>query len=129
MEHRVRGLVGPKRASPEECEDAIVEALPSGGLRVRSGARLAMNDSIILYLETESHPVRAKVLAARPAGVMDKRRTGKPGQAYVADCRIRREPRGGIRLALILRWAILAGALGLAAFLLHGLVTILQLLR
>jgi hypothetical protein len=139
---RISALVGTKHDPPENCENAVVEEIGRGGLRIRSGANLNPEDSLILYVGPEEKPVRAKVRWARKQGVIEKRRTGKPGQAVVAGLVIqeraaqpkrkeraaaKRRP-GADPTAIVMRVLFAAGALGLVGLLAYAVVSLANMM-
>lgn len=85
---RLPGLVGPGRTPPQQCEHATIEEMGDQGLRIRSAKPLNVEDSLVLYVEDNPEPVRARVVWVRKDGIMVRRHTGKASAAFVAGCRI-----------------------------------------
>lgn len=131
---RVPALVGPKRAAAEQCENALIQELAADGARIVSGAPLKEEDSLVLYVGDEQKPVRAKVVWVRKEGMIEKRRSGKPGQAFLAGCRLRaaaakpaekKRAVPTVDLAShVMRGAFIAGALGLAGLVIYAIVSL-----
>ena len=125
----VAALVGPRHARPATCENAFVEDVSRGGMRVRSARSLAPGDSPVLYVGGLRQAVAAKVRWVRRHGLIVRRDSGKPSQAYVAGCALSdapaprpapAAPRGSVPAAVVI-WSMRIGA-GLVAL---GLVALL----
>lgn len=139
---RVQALVGPKHAPSERCENAVVEEVSKEGLRVRSGAPLRPDDSFFLYVGDKPKPLSAKVVWVRKEGVIEKRQSGKTGQAFIAGCRLRpskpeREAKSrgasghagaGDRITLLIRATFVAGGVGLLGVIVYALVALARLM-
>jgi len=134
-------LVGPKNTPVDQCENAVVEEVGSGGLRIRAGSHLNEEDSLFLYVGDNRKPVRAKVVWVRKDGLIEKRKTGKTGQAFIAGCKVRgtaasAKPREAARsgdsgdlAARLFRWGLVAGGLGFSAVIVYILVMLLQMVK
>ena len=81
-----RALVRSSRCKGKQAENAYVQEMSSKGMRVTCGVPVAERDRLTVYLGTEKKPVSAQVIWARKEGLIEKRLTGKPGQAFVAGC-------------------------------------------
>ena len=140
---RVSALVGKKRTAPRDCENGIVQEYGSGGLRIISGTPIKPEDSCVLYVGIEEKPIGAKVIWVRKQGIIEKRKSGKPGQAYVAGCKIKtaetakpkkEKGRGAARrisqtdwTTYIMKSAFIMAGLGIIAFVVYALATLVQL--
>lgn len=144
---QLRGLVGHKGTPPQNCENALIEDVGGGGLRLRSGSQIRPDESLILYVGDEQKPLPVKVVWAKKEGVIEKRASGKPGQAFVAGCHLKsmdapkpaekkrgaakvakRKFRDGDTGALVIKCAFYAGGLGLLGLILYGALSVLQLM-
>ena len=140
-------LIGQKKARPRECENAVIEEMGHNTARIRSARPLKPKDSVVLYVGEKLKPLHSKVIRARREGFISTRRMGKPGQAFVAGCRLSewKEPaeigeivqKAGKRalaaslqgLPFLVRWTIIAVGIGLAGTLTYGLISIGRLLH
>ena len=84
-------LVRSHRLKGDRSENAFIQEMSSKGMRVTSGIPLMEKDRVVLYIGEEKKPVVAQVVWARKEGIIEKRMTGKPGQAFVAGCTFVRE--------------------------------------
>ncbi len=141
-DRRLQALVGPKHSPSERCENAVVEEVSKEGVRVRSGAPLRPDDSFFLYVGDKPKPLSAKVVWVRKEGLIEKRQTGKAGQAFVAGCRLRPDkqpreakPRAAARhagtadrITLLIRATFVAGGVGLLGLIVYALVALARLM-
>ncbi len=142
---QIRGLVGPKGTPPQSCENAIIEDVGGGGLRLRAGSQVRPDESLILYVGDEQKPLGVKVVWAKKEGVIEKRASGKPGQAFLAGCHLKSKDapkpaerkRGAAKAArfresdtgaLAIKCAFYAGGLALLGLILYGALSIVQLI-
>ena len=79
-------LVRSNRLKGKKAENAYVQEVSSKGMRVTCGVPVAENDRLIVYIGAEKKPVTAQVIWVKKEGIIEKRLTGKPGQAFVAGC-------------------------------------------
>jgi hypothetical protein len=144
---RIKALVGPKDSKSDACENAMIEELGKTGLRIRSGAPLNPDESFFLYVGDDRKPTRAKVIWVKKEGFIEKRRTGKAGQAFVAGVKLRelptkeKEPKARGAAARraevkrdaefstrVVRWVFIGGGVGLLALIIYAVVSLVQLM-
>ncbi|MBI2899652.1 MAG: PilZ domain-containing protein [Planctomycetes bacterium] len=148
---RIPAFVGPKQTPSEKCENAVVEDVSKGGLRVRSGAPLRPDESFFVYVGDKPQPMHAKVVWVRKEGLIEKRTTGKAGQAFLAGCQVQRaqekphdeaprrnrkargaarvSPGTADRMTILLRIALAAGGLGLLALVAYFVASLVNLMK
>lgn len=135
---KISALVGRKGALPEACENAIVEDVARGGsgVRLRAATELRPEDSLFLYVG-DKPPMAVKVVWAKRDGLLEKRQSGKPGQAFVAGCRLNKiKPRRsfwrGLRIdptANLPRILFAVFGLGFAGLMIYVLASLFKLMR
>lgn len=137
-------LVRSHRFKGARSENAFVQEMSSKGMRVISGIPLVEKDRVVLYMGEEKKPVSAQVVWARKEGIIEKRLTGKPGQAFVAGCvfveeKPKKSPRKPVRQIKVsrkgaeysnrlVRVIVIAAALGLGALLVNASFSRLSML-
>ncbi len=137
---REGALVGSRKARMDRCENAVIEEISRSGLRIRSGARLRREESVVLYPNNGAQRYHLEVVWIRREGLIEKRATGRPGQAFVAGCRLKAPERkrerqkkkvarvgDGQATALVFRFLMIGAAVGLVgaiAYLLSSLLTL-----
>ena len=137
---REGALVGGRKVRKDRRENAVVEEVSRSGLRIRSGARLRREETVVLYADTGAERYHAKVVWIRPDGLIDKRATGRPGQAFVAGCRLKAPQRkrdsrkrqavrvgDGRTAVLVIRLLLIGAGVGLAGTIAYLLSSLLSL--
>ena len=81
-------LVGGRGMPRERCENGEVVEQGRGGMRIRSGRPLTVNETVFLYVDDRKHPLRAKVVWSKSDGLIEKRGSGRLGNACAAGCRV-----------------------------------------
>ena len=141
-----RALVRSNRCKGKQAENAYVQEMSSKGMRVTCGVPVAEKDRLTVYLGAEKKPVTAQVIWAKKEGVIEKRLTGKPGQAFVAGCTYVEKPRSkpkkkkapvapisispkGAEISdRFIRMVLIGGVLGMAALCVHIALILISLL-
>lgn len=123
-----------------QCENGLIEDVDrsGAGVRLRAATELRPEDSLILYVGEKQEPMAAKVIWVRREGLIEKRRTGKPAQAFVAGCVVKgleapkpRRKRGPETdySVLLMRALFAAGGLAGIGVLVYILVALFRLMR
>ncbi len=81
-------LIGGRDMPKERFENGELVEKARGGIRIRSGRPLSVNDTIFVYVDDPSKPVRAKVVWSKADGLIEKRGSGRLGNACAAGCRV-----------------------------------------
>ena len=129
----MRTLVGGKRFCPARCEVADIEEMSRSGMRLRTGADLRKDDSVVLYSSSGAVQERIQVVWAREDGLIEKRSTGRPGRAMVVGCRIRRQKHKASRgpsgelMAPAVRVSVISACMALIGLIVYTLASILSI--
>ena len=80
-EETISALVGGKKLNLRKCQRAVIENLGSGGLRIRTGSPLKLNQRVFLYDRNGKllYPVRV---------VWSRNDAKKIGQAFISGCEL-----------------------------------------
>lgn len=81
-------LVGRRDMGKNHFENGVVEDAGRNGVRIRSGLSLNTDETVLIYIGDKPQPVRAKVVWSRSGGLIEKRASGRLGNACVAGCRV-----------------------------------------
>ncbi|MBI2901046.1 MAG: hypothetical protein HYY17_12745 [Planctomycetes bacterium] len=134
---RLRALLGSPRSPKSRCEEAWVEDVGSGGLRIRTVHAMKPGERCILHPEWSSTPATVMVVWVQRAGLVERRSAGASVQTFVAGCVLGPAPAARSRPGLLhLAWnpiwfpRLLLGAVVLAVVALaaHFLVSVVALL-